>query len=643
MTSITDLGRLAWRYFNTDGVESSGKRNPAKADIHGFAAAVDLQKAEGVATLADFKAMTSAPGSVIIQGKTAPYDGWGGVFVKITGSETAEDSILVIRRTAGGDSYKRVYDGPIYGAWAGVVAAGTAAANAAALQAAINLAVSVGAGAVAVKGSIKIDATIRIPGIVELLGFGAGSIYQPVLAAASELLWYGDPGETMVEVGYQPGELTARGGVSNMRLDGRAIAGRCLSIKDHQSGRGDGLVLTGATVDGLHFTNSTDMSDPTGDWIFRDLRGMFRGGSTDSAIGINFDGVVAPGAGGVTLCTFIKPRIEHANGAAIAIGPRADGMRFIALHTFRDNTETGIGVWAHSTDDDQIISGWEFAAPVITGGMRIDYPEAARGWKITDVNDVDVNSGLAVADGLFVYGAGSPAVDADSGYVGFLYGPARIHGWRDTIKHDAMSFMRWDSTNEVLFTRDGSWKTGGSATRFYNDALGATGAVEMLANNVSGNEAWLLAGAAFTSGVALLTHYPLAGCTWSPISADTYTARVGLLGDFGSPPNNGCYIQADKSVSDFYQLVCASGGTRTTVTTTIPAAIAKIQWRIEVTNVSVNFLARTGTNRDFGVVASITTNLPSALLCFGAYLKTNENQYKGMHLYDFKFSHRTGN
>lgn len=66
------------------------------------------QKAQVVDTLADFRALTSAPDAVLIKGKDAAVDGWGGVFVRVAGSVAPDDEALVLRRTAGGDSYKRL-------------------------------------------------------------------------------------------------------------------------------------------------------------------------------------------------------------------------------------------------------------------------------------------------------------------------------------------------------------------------------------------------------------------------------------------------------------------------------------------------------------------------------------------------------
>lgn len=110
MTSITDLGNAAWRDYVTDGDPSSGGRRVPKSEVRAVMVAIDIQKAQVVDTLAEFRALTSAPEAVLIKGKDAAVDGWGGVFVRVAGSVAPDDEALVLRRTAGGDSYKRLFN-----------------------------------------------------------------------------------------------------------------------------------------------------------------------------------------------------------------------------------------------------------------------------------------------------------------------------------------------------------------------------------------------------------------------------------------------------------------------------------------------------------------------------------------------------
>ncbi len=63
-----------------------------------------------VDTLADYEALTTVPSAVLIKGKTTPGDGWGGIFLTLPGDTTPADDAIYIRRTAGGDTAKRLYD-----------------------------------------------------------------------------------------------------------------------------------------------------------------------------------------------------------------------------------------------------------------------------------------------------------------------------------------------------------------------------------------------------------------------------------------------------------------------------------------------------------------------------------------------------
>ncbi len=73
--------------------------------------AVGLSPAATVATLAALKALTNRPESVLVKGKTAIGDGWGGVFVWVSGSSTTADDALVVQCTSGAAGrYKRMWD-----------------------------------------------------------------------------------------------------------------------------------------------------------------------------------------------------------------------------------------------------------------------------------------------------------------------------------------------------------------------------------------------------------------------------------------------------------------------------------------------------------------------------------------------------
>ncbi|WP_289296253.1 hypothetical protein [uncultured Reyranella sp.] len=186
MTEITDLARLAWRDFATDGVPSSGINRPSKSDLRALGAAIDLQKAGTVDTLTAFKALANTPDCVVIKGKAAAYDGWGGLFVRVAGSLTAGDDAVVIRRTAGGDSYKRVFDGALQAEWFGFKAdnlSGSGSANTTALQAAITAGAALKTRVELPSGTAYLAGTVNLAAPVQLAGKGWGTILKPTADA----------------------------------------------------------------------------------------------------------------------------------------------------------------------------------------------------------------------------------------------------------------------------------------------------------------------------------------------------------------------------------------------------------------------------------------------------------------------------
>jgi hypothetical protein len=91
-----------------------------------------------VDTLAAFKALTNRPEAVLVKGKTAAYDGWGGIFVWMVGSSTTADDAIVVQCTSGTSGrYKRLFSGPVDARWFGAVGDNTNN-DTSALQAAID-------------------------------------------------------------------------------------------------------------------------------------------------------------------------------------------------------------------------------------------------------------------------------------------------------------------------------------------------------------------------------------------------------------------------------------------------------------------------------------------------------------------------
>jgi hypothetical protein len=484
-------------------------------------------------------------------------------------------------------------------------------------------------------GDYRLDNTVINAGNVELVGEGGGRVLQPTVAAQTRLAWYGASNGTMVQCGYQVGTRVGAN-MSSLRLDGRAVAGVGLAIKDLQHATSEGLVITGTTLDALYLTNTAG-ADPTAHLIFTDLQISLRGGSTQTANGIRVDGV-GTGADGVTLCTFVKPRIEHANGHGVVLELRGDGFTWIEPQIFRADVETGIGVFARSTAGGaggQITSNHTWVNPLVSSGFRIDHPEGALGWQINSGNDADMNPGLEI-----VYGAGGGAVSLEGSYFGYQYGRPRLHNWRDTIRHDGMLLLRWDSANNIAHTRDGAWLSGGTYGSVADGAQPG-GALRLTTGAISGNAIYIQDGPAFTSGFTTTTHYPSTCFSLSPLQLTAFTLRMGWFGDY--TVTNGCYVEADPTVSSFWRCVGVSGGVATTVVSTLGIVIGIVQWRIECPpgTSTVNFWYRTIGNKGWALAASISTNVPTATMLVAAWIGTNAAATKQADVYDLKHVHRT--
>jgi len=94
MSTITELFASIWRNYSTDGNPESGVHEPSKSEIRALGAAIDSQKAEGVADLAAIKALTSRPALVFV--KTLE-----GFFIWNAGSTATPDDTTVIQCTTG--------------------------------------------------------------------------------------------------------------------------------------------------------------------------------------------------------------------------------------------------------------------------------------------------------------------------------------------------------------------------------------------------------------------------------------------------------------------------------------------------------------------------------------------------------------
>ncbi len=116
MTDVRTLGRAAWRDFNTEGMESSGKRTPYKPDIRAFVDAVAAQKAQAFANVAEIQAYDGGAKSGLLFGRETFNDGGAGHFSIKAGDTTDHDGVLVIV-DANGNRWWRQYEGYRQARW----------------------------------------------------------------------------------------------------------------------------------------------------------------------------------------------------------------------------------------------------------------------------------------------------------------------------------------------------------------------------------------------------------------------------------------------------------------------------------------------------------------------------------------------
>lgn len=238
VTSGTLYSLTVWEVQTADPV--IGTSSLAFVQMAGLSpAAVVSNSAFAVDTLAAFKALDGAPGVVVVKGRLAAYDGWGGVFVRVSGSVTAGDDALVVRRTAGGDSYKRLFDGPLQAQWFGFLADGltaSGAANSTALQAAVTAGIASGNEVVLPGGTAYLATTIAAAGAVKITGKGWSTILKPtsdaigiifnVTGTSVELRDLQINGDNVVTPTYTAIKVNAAGGfdfVDNLYIYGAGI------------------------------------------------------------------------------------------------------------------------------------------------------------------------------------------------------------------------------------------------------------------------------------------------------------------------------------------------------------------------------------------------------------------------------------
>jgi hypothetical protein len=489
----------------------------------------------------------------------------------------------------------------------------------AAIQAAINSFSSSGGILNFPVGVYKISTTLTVSKPVMLVGQGSGDISSITGTPASQIVWYGGSSPMINYGGF--GTLFSGGGIQYLALNGRSLATQCLVTKDVDRCVFTEIVMSNATSAAWLLTNTIG-EFPTGFFICNDVRIFLRGGSTQSAVGIAIQGITSTGADGVTLCMMNKVRIEHANGAGVLIGSnnssnRDAGDNFIwnGLYTFRANTETGYGVWFSQIRSDSACVGHSFYSPIVGGGFLFQTAGVNYGTNILFADELDLNSNTYN----LISGAGCIDVACETQGGGF-FGRKVIPNLHSSQVQDAMCFVRYDSTNGIVTTLNGSWSAITTNSSNYVDAGGLGSSINMITGASLNAAAALYGPPAFNCIAAVVT--PMMSCLFYVLQTSNIQIRIGFFDGIGTTISNGVFVQYDSSVSPYWQLICVSSGTSTVQTLSFGPSAQIFEWQIRFDFSAACFNFRGDTYVTTPNAGTITTNIPSTLMGFGALVRT---------------------
>jgi hypothetical protein len=476
-------------------------------------------------------------------------------------------------------------------------------------------------------GNYKITSTLTVSKPVMLVGQGSGDLSAIAGVPATQITWAGSASPMINYGGF--GTLFSGGGIQYLALNGSSIATQCLVTKDLTRATFISIVLSNAVTSAWLLTNTTGQF-PTGFFNCDDIRISLRGGSTQDAHGIAIQGITSSGTDGVTLCKMNNVRIEHANGAGVLIGTnnaanRDAGDNFIwqGLYTFRSNTETGYGVWFSQIKSDSACGGHSFYTALVNGGYFFQTAGQNYGTKIYQANETDLASNVSV----LTYGAGVIDISCE-GQAGTYFGRAVIPNTNSSQIQDAMCFLRYDSANAIVNTMNGAWSAVTTNSANYVDGGSLGSSVNMITGATSGNAAALYGPPSFSGVNQNLT--PMISCVFYATQIANTQIRIGFFDGVGTTISNGVYVQYDSSVNASWQLICVSAGTATTQTLSFGPNAQIFEWQIRF---DTSFASFNFHGQDYVTVANagtISTNIPSALLGFGALVRTNTSATTSM-------------
>jgi hypothetical protein len=490
-----------------------------------------------------------------------------------------------------------------------------------AIQAAIDSFTSTGGVLEFPVGNYKITSTLTVNKPIILLGRGSGDISAINGTPATKITWAGTASPMINYGGF--GTFFSGGGIQYMALDGASKATQCLVTKDVGRCIFTSVVLANAVSQAWLLTNTLGQF-PTGFFVCTDIRIYLRGGATNSATGIAIEGITT-GVDGVTICSMNNVRIEHANGPGVQIGTNnasnsdaGDNFIWNGLYTFRSNTETGFGVWFSQIKTSSVCVQHTFYSPIVNGGFFFQTAGLNYGTQIYDANETDLASNVTN----FIYGAGCIDVICQ-GDAGTYFGKAVIPGINASEIQDAMCLVRYDSANGIVQTMNGAWSAITTNSASYVDGGSIGSSILMTTGATSGNAAALYGPPSFNGVQTNLT--PMMTCIFYVFTAANIQIRIGFFDGVGATISNGVYVQYDSTISGYYQIICVKAGVSTVQTLSFGPSAQAFEWQIRYDADFASFNYRGATFIPVPNAGTITTNIPSALLGFGALVRTNTN------------------
>ena len=491
----------------------------------------------------------------------------------------------------------------------------------AAIEAAM-AALPVTGGNVMLMGKHAISRRINVTKPVTFIGLVTGSGFQPVQAGRTEFVWIGgvDSG-AMLRIGlFGTGtNVLWGGGLKSIRFNGGGVVAHGLEIADASWGTYEDVYVYNVTVSGLHgITDGTKTGMPSA-WnrfynCFFDMRTALA--ASANAHGILIEAVNGNNAG-VTLWYFEGLKVNHSGGDGCRWVTGGDGFVFMKPQMFRADSETGISFNFTNTSPTDICNHCIFYYPIATSGFNFQTAGLHIGTIINDFDSQNINSGIST----LVRGAGASEVAGNMSF-GQTLGLSRLGSVLDTLIDDPMSFVRFDTTNNVCLTTSGNWTIATASSTACTAASGGTG-VRLSTIATAGNSTLL----SHTSAPVGTTtaRWPSLQAGLSLDQTTNLKVRLGFFDSNADPAGDGIWVEYDPTLSSgAYRLVCSRGLSQTVVVNSsglTGTGNPILRWRIDVQPGRASFyLASPGAPNPqlWSFVGTITTNVPITSTRLGA-------------------------